>query len=279
MADPTLSALIVVHNEEDILADCLERLTFADEIVVVLDRCTDASKEITKRYTDRIIEGAFEFWGDRRNTGIDYCRSDWILEIDADEWVPADLAQEIRAAIASDTGDYFDLPVKNHIGQRYIRHGMGSGGFGKESWLGALFRKGCKVWENSRLHPSATYTGTKGPMLENAVLHYIDRDISDVLDRLDRKTTTRAKDIIDRGEVGSFPNMVRKIFSRFYKCYVRRKAYKEGGYGFLLALCTALEPVLAHLKATLEEIPRREAEKGAAANTATPVDAAGAAKG
>jgi glycosyltransferase involved in cell wall biosynthesis len=269
MADPTLSALIVVHNEEDILADCLERLTFADEIVVVLDRCTDASKEITERFTDRIIEGAFELQGDRRNTGIDYCRSDWILEIDADEWVPADLAQEIRTAIASDTGDYFDLPVKNHIGKRYIRYGMGSGGFGKESWLGALFRNGRKRWDNSRLHPSATYTGTKGPMLTHAVLHFIDRDISDVLDRLDRKTTARAKDIIDRGQVGSFPNMVRKIFSRFYKCYVRRKAYKEGGYGFLLALCTALEPVLAHLKATLEEIPRREAEKAAANNTAS----------
>lgn len=271
MAEPTLSALIVVHNEEDILADCLERLAFADEIVVVLDRCTDASKEITERFTDRILEGGWELQGDRRNEGIAFCQSDWVLEVDADEWITPELAAEIRTVIASDTGDFFDLPVKNYVGGRYIRYGMASGGFGKESWVGGLFRKPVKKWENKRLHPGATYDGEKGPMLVNPVVHHIDRDISDMLDRLDRKTTARAKDMADRGDVGSFGNMVRKIFSRFYKCYWRRKAYKEGGYGFLLALCTALEPVLAHLKATLEEIPRREAEKAA---SAAPADAA-----
>jgi glycosyltransferase involved in cell wall biosynthesis len=50
-----LSALVVAHNEEDQLADCLACLSFADEIVVVLDRCTDGSRDIARRYTDRII--------------------------------------------------------------------------------------------------------------------------------------------------------------------------------------------------------------------------------
>ena len=52
----TLSALVVAHNEEHQLADCLERLAFADEIVVVLDRCTDGTAGIARRFTDRIIE-------------------------------------------------------------------------------------------------------------------------------------------------------------------------------------------------------------------------------
>ena len=260
---PTLSALVVAHNEEEVLADCLERLAFADEIVVQLDRCTDRSKEIADRFTDRVLEGAWEMQGDRRNAGIAFCRSDWILEVDADEWITPTLAAEVRQVIASDTGDYFDLPVHNYVAGRHIRYGMASGGFGKESWIGGLFRRGVKEWENKRVHPTATYAGVKGPMLANPVVHHIDRDISDMLDRLDRKTTGRAKDMVDRGEVGSFPDMVRKIFSRFYKCYVRRKAYKEGGYGFVIALCTALEPILSHLKATLEEIPRRERERAA----------------
>ena len=44
-----LSALVVAHNEEERLDDCLARLGFADEVVVVLDRCTDASKDIAER--------------------------------------------------------------------------------------------------------------------------------------------------------------------------------------------------------------------------------------
>jgi len=47
---PTLSAVVSVHNEENCLAACLETLTFADELVVILDRCTDCSQEISKGF-------------------------------------------------------------------------------------------------------------------------------------------------------------------------------------------------------------------------------------
>ena len=48
---PKLSALVVVHNEEAQLADCLKCLAFADEIVVLLDKCTDQSKIIASKFT------------------------------------------------------------------------------------------------------------------------------------------------------------------------------------------------------------------------------------
>ena len=66
-----LSALVVAHNEEARLAECLETLRFCDEIVVVLDGCTDRSKEIALEYTDRIVEGAWPLEGPRRRAGAD----------------------------------------------------------------------------------------------------------------------------------------------------------------------------------------------------------------
>ena len=54
---PALSALIVAHNEEAQLAGCLSGLGFADEIVILLDRCTDRSREVASQFTDRIVEG------------------------------------------------------------------------------------------------------------------------------------------------------------------------------------------------------------------------------
>ncbi len=96
---PRLSALVVVHNEEAQLAECLETVQFADEIVVVLDRCTDGSKDIAQRYAAHIIEGGWELEGPRRNAGIKACTGDWILEVDADERVTARLAKEIRATL------------------------------------------------------------------------------------------------------------------------------------------------------------------------------------
>ncbi|WP_142850515.1 glycosyltransferase family 2 protein [Telmatospirillum sp. J64-1] len=247
----TLSALVVAHNEEAQLADCLERLRFADEIVVVLDKCTDRSKEIAATFTNRLIEGSWEIEGDRRNTGIDACSSDWILEVDADERVPEALAREIREVIASTPYDWHEILVDNYIGDRLVRHGWGAS-FGKPAYPG-LFRRGAKRWGPQRVHPSLTWTGRKGPMLQNRIDHLVDRNISDMLRRLDSYTTARAKDLREMGELGPVRPYVRRMFSRFFKCFVRRGGWREGGHGFIIATCAALYPIISYYKAKLEQ--------------------------
>ena len=90
-------------------------------------------------------------------------------------------------------------------------------------------------------------------MLTNRLDHFVDRNVSDMLKRLDNYTTARAADLRDSGQIGGFANNLRRFFTRFFKCYVRRKGYREGGYGFLIALCAGLYPLISHLKARLED--------------------------
>lgn len=245
-----LSALVVVHNEAGQLAQCLERLGFAAELVVVLDRCTDASAEIARRFGARLVEGAWEREGDRRNTGIAACAGPWILEVDADERVPPALAEEIAGLVLRSTDDWHDIPVDNYIGRRLVRWGWGAS-FGKSAYAG-LFRKGAKRWGNERVHPRLGFSGRKGPPLTHRIDHLVDRNISDMLQRLDRYSTARARDLRESGDIGSYGHNVRRMASRFWKCYVARKGYREGPYGFLIALCAALYPILSYLKARLE---------------------------
>ena len=54
-----LSVLIIANNEERQLKECIESVKFADEIVIILDKCTDKSKQIAKRYTNKIYEGSW----------------------------------------------------------------------------------------------------------------------------------------------------------------------------------------------------------------------------
>jgi glycosyltransferase involved in cell wall biosynthesis len=248
---PRLSVAICVHNEAAQLEDCLNALGFADELVVLLDKCTDASGEIARRFTDRIVEGAWEIEGARRNAAIDACSGDWVLEVDADERVPDALAREIRDTINSTAFDWHEILVDNYIGARLVRWGWGAS-FGKAAYPG-LFRKGVKRWGPQRVHPSLEWSGRKGPMLTQRLDHYVDRNVSDMLKRLDSYTTARAADLRDSSEIGSFANNLRRLFTRFFKCYVRRKGYREGGYGFLIALCAGLYPLVSHLKASLED--------------------------
>jgi glycosyltransferase involved in cell wall biosynthesis len=244
---PRLSALVCAHNEEKQLASCLDRLDFADEIVVVLDDCTDESELIALRYTDNIVEGSWELEGPRRNAGIAACSGEWIFEVDADERVPAELAIEIRQTIEESRADWHEILVDNYIGTRLVRWGWGAS-YGKAAYPG-LFRKGAKVWGNQRVHPRLEWNGQKGSMLTNRLDHYVDRDISDMIKRLDAYSTARAKDLRDSGNIGSVLRNVLRFLSRFFKCYVRRKGYREGGLGILIAIFAGLYPLLSHLKA------------------------------
>lgn len=248
--EPTLSALVVVHNEEEQLAECLERLAFADEIVVVLDKCTDDSDTIAALFTDRLIEGSWDIEGERRNKGREECTGDWILEVDADERVTPELAAEVRAALKTDTANYYLVPFDNYIGETRVRYGWGAA-WGVSA-APRLSRKDCKRWGLERIHPGLDLTGPEGRLTER-MIHYVDRDISDMILRLDRYTTVRAQDIRDNGNGGNFARNIRRIFSRFYKCYVGRKGYREGKYGFLIALFAGLYPILSYLKAHLED--------------------------
>lgn len=247
----SVSALVVARNEEARLEQCLTRLTFADEIVVVLDRSTDASAAIAQRFGARIIEGAWEREGDRRNLGIEECRSDWVLEVDADEHVSPALAAEVRAVVDSSTADWHQIPVDNYIGSKRVRFGWGAS-FGKGAYAG-LFRRNTKSWGPERVHPKLSLRGTKGEMLTERLDHYVDRDVTDMIDRLNRYSSARAADLRASGDPGTLRANVRRVFSRFFKCYVQRKGYREGGYGLIIAICAGLYPLLSHLKAVLQE--------------------------
>lgn len=248
---PKLSALVVVHNEEENLPDCLASLKFADELVVVLDKCTDNSEKIAKEFGAKTVSGSWDMEGERRNTGIEICSGEWIFELDADERASPELGEEIHTTINDSTHGYHLVPVNNHIGERLVKYGWGSS-YGKPRYPG-LFQKGAKIWGPQRVHPALTLTGGQGADLTTPITHYVDRNISDMVRRLDGYATARAKDLLESGKIGSAPNNMRRLFSRFIRCYVFRKGYREGGYGFLIALFAGLFPVLAYYKARYEK--------------------------
>ena len=247
---PKLSVVISVRDEELQLAECLQTLQFADEIVVLLDQCTDGSEGVARKYTDCIFSGSWEKEGNRRNAGIEACTGDWVFEVDADERVSRALASEIKRTIQTSEADWHEIPVDNFIGNRLVRWGWGAS-FGKAAYPG-LFRRGVKIWGSQRVHPCLTWSGRKGPMLKQRLTHYVDRNLSDMIRRLDSYSTARANDLREKKDIGTTVSNVRRFFSRFIKCYFFRKGYREGGYGLMIAICAGLYPLLSHLKAKLE---------------------------
>ncbi len=242
----SLSCLIIARNEENNLKKCLPNLVFSDEIVVVLDRSVDNSKQISKKFTNYVFEGHWEFEGDRRNFGINKCSMKWILEVDADEIVSKNLAEEITKITKNSNYDYHYINLLNYVAKTPIKNG----------WMAclapdgkfALFKKKSKKWGNQRVHPDYYLSGEKGSVLKFPIDHYMSQNTSDLLIRFNRNTDLRARDMAEKKELKKKDLTVRKVFSRFFKCYVLRKGFKEGIIGFLISLLCGLYNLISAIK-------------------------------
>lgn len=253
-----LSIALCVRDEAANLPDCLATAAFADEIVVLLDRSTDASGEIARAAGAKVIEGAWDIEGDRRNAAIAACAGPFVLELDADERITPALAAEIRAALEDPKADVFEIPFDNHIGGRRVRYGWGA--YNGTQAKRCLFRKGAKQWGRERVHPTIRFEGAHAK-LAAPMTHYVYADLSALFAKLNRYSDLRGQDLADAGDAGSRGHAVRRVFSRFWKAYVARKGYREGYDGFALGLMAGLFPLLSHLKA--QELLARRREDGA----------------
>ena len=246
-----ISVLIVARNEEKKIESTLKSLNFADEIIVVLDRTTDKTESICRKYTKKIFKGSWHSEGERRNFGIKNCNFTWILEIDADEIINQDLSEEICNAIKSESSDYYYIRLVNYIGKKAIKFG----------WMACmapdgkfcLFKKKNKYWLDGRVHPSYKIHGRKGKGLENYIIHNMSDNISDLLKRFNRNTSFNAIDLVEQnyqlGKLFSF----RKVVSRFLKCYIARKGFLSGKEGLTISLLSAIYPFVSAMKAKYDK--------------------------
>ncbi len=243
-----LSALVCAQNDEQRLPDCLRRLAFCDEIVVVADRCTDRSAEIARQHGARVIEGIFPLDSQRKTAGLAAALGEWVLEVEADEQVSPDLAYEIRAAIhGRPAGDWFNVPVDNFVGERLVRRGWG-GGLGAEL-AAKLYRRHVKRWKAGRVAPDAQLAGRYAGAIETPLVRRADTDLGGLMARLDQQTWLRAQDIVESGQTGGLVTDVLRGMGRFFSCYLWRQGLREGEFGFVIAMMAGVETVLSGVRA------------------------------
>jgi glycosyltransferase involved in cell wall biosynthesis len=98
-----VSVMIFTLNEEIHLPRCLAALAFCDDVIVVDSFSTDQTEAIARAYGARFFQNAFTGFGNQRNWALDHTQAKypWVLILDADEVVPADLAHEMAQALGA----------------------------------------------------------------------------------------------------------------------------------------------------------------------------------
>src|SRR5262249_26448740 len=160
-----------------------------DEIVVVDAESEDKTATIAREFTDRVVVRPWPGYAIQKNHAIDLATGDWVLSLDADEVVSAELAAEIGRVLAADgPADGYAVPRRNIFWGRWVRHG----GLYPDHQM-RLFRRTRGRFNALAVHESVTVDG-RVERLVGHVEHRSYRDLSDFLARADRFATLAAEE-------------------------------------------------------------------------------------
>lgn len=244
-----ISIVLAVYNEEDNLNNCLVSVKdLANEIIVVDGGSTDKTLDIAKNFGARIIQTSNPpVFHINKNKAIDAARGDWILQLDADEVVTDELAEEIRKVVSlkSDINGYW-IPRKNFFLGKYLTKG---GQYPDYTLRLYRRRKGRLPAED--VHEQAEVVGSVG-YLKNDLLHLRDKNFSQYMERFNRYTDLLAsqyeKSGVKKGIFSLIDYIFLKPFFWFVKAYLRHRGYVDGFPGFIFALFSSLRFPVAYIK-------------------------------
>ena len=110
MNRPTISAVIITHNEENWIEGCIRCLNWVDEVLVLDGESTDKTVEVAKKFTRNVYSHKFDNFQDQKNRLLRHVKTDWIISIDADERSTPDFGKAVLKAI-SNPGDFVAFEV------------------------------------------------------------------------------------------------------------------------------------------------------------------------
>ena len=190
-----ISAVMIVKDELHHLKRNLPRLEFCDEIVVVDSGSTDGSVEFAESLGCRVLHRAFDGYGTQKAFAVDQARFDWVVNVDADEYLPEPVVREIEELIS-------DPPAGlNAIFLRSRLHFLGREfRFGRESGYSVLrvFRKSCGNFDRSPVHERVVIADLKAVTLASAYEHHSYPSIEHYVDKMNRYTSAGAAAVFRR---------------------------------------------------------------------------------
>jgi glycosyltransferase involved in cell wall biosynthesis len=230
----SLSVIIVAKNESHNIVDCVQSCAFADEILVLDSGSTDGTPDLARQAGAKVIETDWPGYGPQQQRGISAASSEWVLSLDADERIDANLRAEILQVIANPHADGYRLPRISTFCGQFIHHS----GWRPDFTL-RLVKTQLAGFTDHFLHAHMTVQGTKAD-LQHSITHYSYRDLRDVLDKLDRYSSGNAKDMLAKNHrpVGLGQALMHGGWA-FVRTYIMRAGFLDGAAGLMLAIYNA----------------------------------------
>ncbi len=209
-----LSVVIITHNEEENIRECLESVLWADEIIVVDSDSTDRTEEICRACKVNFIKEPWKGFALQKNSAIEKATQSWILSLDADERVTPELRAEITTVMESNNPkDGYFIARKNFFLGRWIKRC----GWYPDYNL-RLFQRGKGLFGIREVHEAVKLNGVAGH-LEFPMEHYTYKSLEDFMARLDRYSTLAAQELLKEKKTYGILHIMFRPFYTFINMY------------------------------------------------------------
>jgi len=245
-----ISVTVRTFNEEKNIRECLESVSWADEIVVVDSKSTDNTVAVVREFTDRVVIQEWLGHIGQSRFATDQTSNLWVLSVDADERVSPELRDEILA-LDLDTVPYdaYEMPRRHFFMQQWINH---------SAWYPdykiRLFRKDRCSWGGYAPHDEVKLKGRK-KKLKNDLLHYIYCDVAHFAATKNTYSTLTSEDHYQSGKRARIIDLTLRPLYAFLYRYFARLGILDGIAGFTIAVMESYTVFLKYIK--LYEIQNR----------------------
>ncbi len=242
-----ISACVISFNEEDRIEDCLKSLRpIADEIVVVDSGSTDRTREIARRFADKLVEQPFLGYLEQKNFAVAQASHDWILSLDCDERVSPELARSILAfQDRLDERAAWSFNRRTYYLYRWMDHT-----WYPDAKVRLFDRRRCH-WGGVNPHDRVIVTGGTAGHLTGDLHHYSFRNLSDHLNKLNRFTDIAAAELVREGRRISPWSPVTHGAAGFVRRYLFKRGFLDGFAGLTVAVSAAIYGFAKYAKAYL----------------------------
>ena len=247
-----ISGIVITKNAENLIADCLDSLSFCDEIIVIDNKSSDRTSEIAEKMGAKVFEYASDDFSEIRNLGMKKALGEWLLYVDADERITSELASNIeQQALGINNISAFRIKRKNFY-------------LGNHEWpyiekLERLFKKDKLEEWHGKLHESPKIKGEVGE-LEGYLLHYTHRDLRSMLEKTIEWSKIEAEQRFESGHPKiSWWRFPRVMLTAFFDSYIRQGGWKVGVVGLIESMYQSFSIFITY--ARLWEMQRERSRK------------------
>jgi len=245
-----ISAVILTKNDEMDIVDCLESVSWIDEIIIIDDYSDDRTLEVVK---NNEISGKIKIYqnklnqdfAEQRNFGLTKTTKDWVLFLDADERITKELRSELNEVLIEEKNKTknigFMIPRKDMMWGKLLKFGE-SGNIK----LLRLAKRNAGEWVG-KVHEEWIVDGNVSE-LENFIIHFPHKTINEFLKEINFYTTIRAKELYEKGKKSSLFQIIFYPKAKFVINYFLKLGILDGLEGLVFAILMSFHSFLVRGK-------------------------------